>query len=49
MTDYERIEKAIYYIKENFQQQPELDDVAAQTRFSARHRDEPSGRPAPWL
>jgi len=37
MTDYQRIEKAIYYIKENFQQQPELEDVAKSVYLSPYH------------
>jgi len=37
MTDYERIEKAIYYLKENFQQQPELEDVAKSVYLSPYH------------
>ena len=37
MTDYERIEKAIYYLKENFQQQPELEDVAKSAYLSPYH------------
>ncbi len=37
MTDYQRIEKAIHYIKENFQQQPELDDVAKSVYLSPYH------------
>jgi AraC family transcriptional regulator of adaptative response/methylated-DNA-[protein]-cysteine methyltransferase len=37
MTDYQRIEKAIYYIRENFQQQPELDDVAKSVYLSPYH------------
>jgi AraC family transcriptional regulator of adaptative response/methylated-DNA-[protein]-cysteine methyltransferase len=36
-TDYERIEQAILYIKENFQQQPDLDDVAKQVHISPYH------------
>lgn len=36
-TDYERIEKAIHYIKENFQQQPELDEVAKSVFLSPYH------------
>jgi len=28
MTNYERIEKAIVYLKENFKEQPDLDEVA---------------------
>jgi len=36
-TDYERIEQAILYIKENFQQQPALDDVAKQVHVSPYH------------
>lgn len=37
ITDYQRIEKAIHYIKENFQQQPELDDVAKNVFVSPYH------------
>jgi AraC family transcriptional regulator of adaptative response/methylated-DNA-[protein]-cysteine methyltransferase len=37
MTDYERIEKAIVYLKENFKQQPELEDVAKQVHVSPFH------------
>lgn len=36
-TDYERIEKAIHYIQENFQQQPELDEVAKSVFLSPYH------------
>src|SRR6478735_4744718 len=36
-TDYQRIEQAILYIKENFQQQPALDDVAKQVHISPYH------------
>lgn len=36
-TDFERIEKAILYIKENFQQQPDLDEVAKQVYLSPFH------------
>lgn len=37
MTDYQRIEKAIKYIKENFKQQPELDDIAKHVCVSPYH------------
>lgn len=37
MTDYERIEKAIGYISENFRQQPDLDEVARQVHLSPFH------------
>lgn len=37
MTDYERIEKAIGYIKENFKEQPDLDEVAKQVYLSPFH------------
>jgi AraC family transcriptional regulator of adaptative response/methylated-DNA-[protein]-cysteine methyltransferase len=37
MTDYERIEKAIHYLKENFKQQPELEEVARQVYLSPFH------------
>jgi AraC family transcriptional regulator of adaptative response/methylated-DNA-[protein]-cysteine methyltransferase len=37
MTDYQRIEKAIHFIKENFQQQPELDEVAKNVYLSPYH------------
>jgi AraC family transcriptional regulator of adaptative response/methylated-DNA-[protein]-cysteine methyltransferase len=36
-TDYERIEKAIIYLKENFRNQPELDEVAKQVHLSPFH------------
>ncbi|HVX49711.1 MAG TPA: methylated-DNA--[protein]-cysteine S-methyltransferase [Chitinophagaceae bacterium] len=36
-TDYERIEKAIRFIKDNFQQQPDLDEVARQVYLSPYH------------
>jgi AraC family transcriptional regulator, regulatory protein of adaptative response / methylated-DNA-[protein]-cysteine methyltransferase len=36
-TDYQRIEKAIHYIQENFQKQPELDDVAKSVYLSPYH------------
>ena len=36
-TDYQRIEQAILYIKENFQQQPALDEVAKQIHVSPFH------------
>ncbi|WP_299872015.1 bifunctional helix-turn-helix domain-containing protein/methylated-DNA--[protein]-cysteine S-methyltransferase [uncultured Cocleimonas sp.] len=35
--DYERIEAAILFIKENFQQQPSLDEIAAQVHLSPFH------------
>lgn len=34
MNDYEKIEKAISYITDNFQQQPDLDEVAKQVHVS---------------
>ena len=34
MTDYERIKKAIEFIRSNFQQQPELDAVAKEVYLS---------------
>jgi AraC family transcriptional regulator of adaptative response/methylated-DNA-[protein]-cysteine methyltransferase len=34
MTDYERIKTAIEFINENFQQQPDLDEVAKQVHVS---------------
>ncbi len=37
ITDFERIEKAILFIKENFQQQPDLDEVAKQVYLSPYH------------
>jgi len=37
MTDYERIEKAIVYLKENFKSQPDLDEVAKQVFVSPFH------------
>jgi AraC family transcriptional regulator of adaptative response/methylated-DNA-[protein]-cysteine methyltransferase len=37
MTDYERIEKAIVYLKENFKAQPSLDEVAKQVYLSPFH------------
>jgi len=37
MTDYERIEKAIVYIKQNFKEQPDLDEVAKQVHLSPFH------------
>ncbi len=37
MTDYERIEKAIHYLQENFTRQPDLDEVAKQVHISPYH------------
>jgi AraC family transcriptional regulator of adaptative response/methylated-DNA-[protein]-cysteine methyltransferase len=37
MTNYERIEKAIVYLKGNFQDQPSLEDVASQVHLSSFH------------
>jgi AraC family transcriptional regulator of adaptative response/methylated-DNA-[protein]-cysteine methyltransferase len=37
MTDYERIEMAIHYLRENFTQQPDLDKVAKQVHVSPFH------------
>lgn len=37
MTDYERIEKAIGYLKLHFREQPELEEVAAQVFLSPFH------------
>lgn len=37
MTDYERIEKAIEFLKQNFKQQPDLDEVAKQVYLSPFH------------
>lgn len=37
ITDFERIEKAIVFIKGNFQQQPELDEVAKHVHLSPFH------------
>jgi AraC family transcriptional regulator, regulatory protein of adaptative response / methylated-DNA-[protein]-cysteine methyltransferase len=36
-TDYQRIEKAISYINENFRQQPDLEEVAKQVHLSPFH------------
>ncbi len=36
-TDYGRIEQAIQYLEENFREQPNLDDVAAQVHLSPFH------------
>lgn len=36
-TDYERIEKAIIYLKENFRNQPELDEIAEYIHLSPSH------------
>lgn len=36
-TDFERIEKAIHFITENFQQQPDLDEVAKHVFLSPFH------------
>jgi AraC family transcriptional regulator of adaptative response/methylated-DNA-[protein]-cysteine methyltransferase len=37
MKDYERIEKAIVYLKENFKDQPDLDEIAKQVHLSPFH------------
>ncbi|PIR25089.1 MAG: cysteine methyltransferase [Deltaproteobacteria bacterium CG_4_10_14_0_2_um_filter_43_8] len=37
MNDYQRIEKAIAYIQQNFLAQPELDDIAKQVHLSPFH------------
>ena len=37
ITDYERIEKAIAYLKENFKEQPDLKEVASQVHLSSFH------------
>jgi AraC family transcriptional regulator of adaptative response/methylated-DNA-[protein]-cysteine methyltransferase len=37
MTNYERIEKAIVYLKENFKEQPDLEDVAGHIFLSSFH------------
>lgn len=37
ITDYERIEKAIVYLKDNFKEQPNLDAVASQVHLSPFH------------
>lgn len=37
MTNYERVEKAIAYIQQHYQQQPDLDDVARQVHVSPFH------------
>jgi AraC family transcriptional regulator, regulatory protein of adaptative response / methylated-DNA-[protein]-cysteine methyltransferase len=37
MTDYERIEKAIGYITQNFKEQPDLEEVARQVYLSPFH------------
>src|ERR1700693_3922894 len=36
-ADYERIEKAIYYLEENYQRQPELKELAESTGLSEYH------------
>lgn len=37
MIDYERIEKAIVFLKQNFKEQPDLDEVAKQAHLSPFH------------
>ena len=37
MTDYERIEKAIVYLKQSFKEQPDLDEIAKQVYLSPFH------------
>jgi AraC family transcriptional regulator, regulatory protein of adaptative response / methylated-DNA-[protein]-cysteine methyltransferase len=36
-TDYQRIEKAIVYLRENFKEQPDLEEVAKQVHLSPFH------------
>ena len=36
-ADYDRIEKAIHYLRENFKSQPRLDEVAAHVGLSSSH------------
>jgi AraC family transcriptional regulator of adaptative response/methylated-DNA-[protein]-cysteine methyltransferase len=37
MTDYERIEKSICFLKENFREQPDLEEAARQVHLSSFH------------
>src|SRR5689334_22299419 len=37
MTNYEKVEKAIEYLHTNYQQQPDLDEVAKQVHVSPFH------------
>jgi len=37
MLDYQRIEQAIRFIRENFQEQPDLDEIARQIHLSPFH------------
>jgi AraC family transcriptional regulator of adaptative response/methylated-DNA-[protein]-cysteine methyltransferase len=37
MLDYQRIEQAIRFIRENFQDQPDLDEIARQIHLSPFH------------
>jgi AraC family transcriptional regulator of adaptative response/methylated-DNA-[protein]-cysteine methyltransferase len=37
MTDFQRIEKAIHFIKDHFKEQPELDEIAAHIHLSPFH------------
>jgi AraC family transcriptional regulator, regulatory protein of adaptative response / methylated-DNA-[protein]-cysteine methyltransferase len=37
MQDYQRIERAIHYIREHFRQQPDLDEIARQIHLSPFH------------
>ena len=37
MSDYQRIEKAIHYLKEHFKEQPDLNEVARQVHMSPFH------------
>src|SRR5882757_6674784 len=37
MQDYQRIEQAIRFIRENFQDQPDLDEIARQIHLSPFH------------
>ena len=37
MIDYERIEKATIFLKQNFKEQPDLDEVAKQVHLSPFH------------
>jgi AraC family transcriptional regulator, regulatory protein of adaptative response / methylated-DNA-[protein]-cysteine methyltransferase len=37
MTDYDKIEKAIAYLKENFKEQPDLNEIAKQVHLSSFH------------
>lgn len=37
MTDYDRIEQAIVYLRQNFKEQPDLDEIAKQIHLSPFH------------